>query len=730
MTISIWRYSHLALAVSSVVFILLASITGAILAFQPISEQLAPYKVANLDEVSVAKTVEVFKETYPEVIDIKVDANHFVIASVFTENGDNLEGYFNPVTAEFLGAKLQPSKFFQWVTNFHRSLFLKSVGRFFVGLCSFLLFVIAITGTILIVKRQRGIQQFFAKIVNENFSQYWHVVLGRLSLIPIIIITLTGVYLSLEKFNLLPESKEKHKIDFNTISEIPKRDVSEFELFQNTPLSEVETLEFPFSDDVEDYFTLKLKQEELVVNQYTGEVLSSLKAPMVEVVTNLSMVLHTGRGNTIWAFILGLASINILFFIYSGFDMTLKRRASGLKNKFRREECQYIILVGSENGSTMQYANAFYKQLIEAGEKVFITELNDYTQFPKAEHLIAFTATYGQGEAPTNADKFLEQLKIIKQPNKCRYAVVGFGSLAYPDFCQFAYDIDKAMEVYFERAMEVTTINDKSLEAFHQFVGSWSANVGLTVEIPEGDLVPNRKQTKKIKVVAKTSVSDNLDSTFLLKLKPKKTQKFTSGDLLAIYPKNDYRERLYSIGKVDGNIQLSIKFYEHGLGSNYLNDLLVGDKFKAKIIKNTSFHFPVKAPKVILIANGTGVAPFLGMLHQNKKHRETKLYLGLRTQASFNLYQPQIDALLLQKKLNDFELVLSREAEQCYVQDKLHDNASEIAQTLYNGGVIMLCGSLAMQKGVLGVLESICVEFTHKPLSFYQAQGQLKMDCY
>ncbi|MCB0434087.1 MAG: hypothetical protein KDD18_14235, partial [Mangrovimonas sp.] len=47
-TISIWRYSHLALAVSSFVFIILASLTGIILAFQPISEQIKPYKTVHL----------------------------------------------------------------------------------------------------------------------------------------------------------------------------------------------------------------------------------------------------------------------------------------------------------------------------------------------------------------------------------------------------------------------------------------------------------------------------------------------------------------------------------------------------------------------------------------------------------------------------------------------------------------------------------------------------------
>ena len=52
MTISIWRYSHLALAITASVFILLASVTGIILAFQPISEQLQPYKVEDLKTIS------------------------------------------------------------------------------------------------------------------------------------------------------------------------------------------------------------------------------------------------------------------------------------------------------------------------------------------------------------------------------------------------------------------------------------------------------------------------------------------------------------------------------------------------------------------------------------------------------------------------------------------------------------------------------------------------------
>src|SRR5690606_20547608 len=571
MTISIWRYSHLALAVSSFVFIILASVTGIILAFQPISEQLEPYHVADLDTVTVSQTLQVFKETYPEILEIKVDANKFVSASVFTEEGDNLEGYFNPLTAEYLGETLKPSPFFQWITSFHRSLFLKGVGRFFVGLCSFLLFLIAVSGTVLVIKRQRGLKNFFSRVVNENFSQYWHVVLGRLSLIPIIIITLTGVYLSLEKFNLITVETPVHNIDFETLTDSPARSVDAFEIFQNTKLSQLKSLEFPFSEDVEDYFTLKLKNSEHTINQYTGDVLTEVKSPFVTVLSRLSMSLHTGQGSIVWALILAIASANILFFVYSGFAMTFKRRKTQLKNTVKKAEAEYVLLVGSENGSTLSFANQFQKALLKAGKKAYITELNNYTEFPNMSQMLVFTATYGQGEPPTNSNKFLELLSQTQQQQNFGFSVVGFGSYAYPDFCQFAIDVDKALEQNSQasRLTKLHTINDKSLEAFQQFVKTWSESVQVDLQVDTTVLETQPKHLKTFQVVNKTEVSQQPDNTFLLTLKPEKKATLTSGDLLAVYPENNHRERLYSIGKVNGAIQLSVKHYSNGLGSNF-----------------------------------------------------------------------------------------------------------------------------------------------------------------
>ena len=101
--------------------------------------------------------------------------------------------------------------------------------------------------------------------------------------------------------------------------------------------------------------------------------------------------------------------------------MTLKRRSSRIKNKYKAEESKFILLVGSENGSSLRFANAIHKQLLAHGEKVFLTELNNYSVYPKAEHLIVFTSTHGLGDAPSNASKFISLINKTKQQQKIMF---------------------------------------------------------------------------------------------------------------------------------------------------------------------------------------------------------------------------------------------------------------------------------------------------------------------
>jgi sulfite reductase (NADPH) flavoprotein alpha-component len=442
--------------------------------------------------------------------------------------------------------------------------------------------------------------------------------------------------------------------------------------------------------------------------------------------------LHTGRSNAIWAFVLAVATANILYFIYSGFAMTLQRRASRIKNKYNAAESKFILLTGSENGSTLRFANAIHKQLLAQGYKAFIAELNNFEQYPQAEHLIVFTSTHGLGDPPSNAVKFTDQLSKNPQKQNIKTTVVGFGSYAYPDFCAYAKEIDQllAAQSWTTPFLEMQTVNDKSAQEFVSWVKLWSEKTGIALSTTPSlyNHVPGG--LKKMKVLNKTIVSDT-DQTFLLTLRPPVTVPFTSGDLLAIYPDNDTKERLYSIAKSKENIQLVVKLHPHGLGSGYLYNAKPGNVIKARIMNNNGFHFPKKPTAVAMISNGTGIAPFLGMIEQNKKQSEIHLYCGFRqTTETIAGYRKFANEMMEKNQLKNFQVAFSREEQHYYVMDLIKQDAEFFADLLTRGGTVMICGSLAMQRDVEAVLTSILLSHGPKEFSVYKNNGQILTDCY
>ncbi|MEO1259692.1 MAG: PepSY-associated TM helix domain-containing protein, partial [Bacteroidota bacterium] len=244
--INVWRYSHFILAVSSLFFVFLATATGLILAFEPIQKKVQPFHIEDSGHVPLAQLIDSLLYRYDEIIEISTDENGFVIASVISmdEEADG-EFYINPKNGKKIADIPGRNKFFEFVNNLHRSLFLKTTGRVLIGVTSFLLFLIAVTGLMLFIKRQGGIKHLFSKIVKEKSIQYYHVLTGRLMLIPIAIITLSGVYLSLFRFEIIPEAPSQnitYLINNTGGKRIP---FGEFEIFEKTKIGAVQKLEFP-----------------------------------------------------------------------------------------------------------------------------------------------------------------------------------------------------------------------------------------------------------------------------------------------------------------------------------------------------------------------------------------------------------------------------------------------------------------------------------------------------
>lgn len=730
MTLSIWRYSHLALALFGALFILIASVTGIILAFEPISNQLHPYAIDKAEEVSVAQVIGHLKKNYAEVYAIEIDENGFLKASILDKTGESSTFYINPNTGLKIGELIKKKPFFEFATNLHRSLFLKSTGRFIIGLASLLLCLIAVTGVLLIAKRQGGFKRWFSKVVKEDFNQYAHVILGRYTLIPILIITLTGVFLSLERFAVLPNAEGNHTA-IQSEANFDHTTPEQFEVFKTTHLDNLISLEFPFSSSEDDYFILKRKYKEVYVHQYSGNILSQAEFPLMTSLLDWSIILHTGRGTVVWSIILVLSCIAILYFMYSGFAMTLKRTRGKSKfvNRYTKDNAEYILLTGSETGNTNKFATQFAESLIKASNSVYVDSLNNYDLYPQAKQLIVFTATYGEGDAPSNANLFLTKLQNIEQDRPLDYAVVGFGSLLYPDYCKFAIEVNNVLQKHnqFIQKLPLFKINNQSIEAFKSWSSQWNIINGLNVQLRPRKAATGPNNLKSFKVI--TNSGCNIDNTFKLTLKPQKPLKFESGDLFAIYPKEGESERLYSIGKVDQNIVLSVKKHINGLGSNLLHDLKEKDTIKAKIKHNPNFHFPSYTHEVIMISNGTGIAPFLGMISE-KPEVIKHLFWGGRTQESLSLYSNYIDNASSNGNLSTFNFTFSQQGKQMYVQDIIEEQKDLFCDVLSKKGVVMICGSIAMQNAVLERLGKLTTSRLNKPLSDFEMNDQLQMDCY
>lgn len=97
MTLSIWRYAHLILAITSFIFLSMASITGSILAFNTIKENTSPNRIHNLKDISLAQVLPVLQNKYLEITELEITENSYIKLQGLDEEGNDVEGYINPL---------------------------------------------------------------------------------------------------------------------------------------------------------------------------------------------------------------------------------------------------------------------------------------------------------------------------------------------------------------------------------------------------------------------------------------------------------------------------------------------------------------------------------------------------------------------------------------------------------------------------------------------------------
>ena len=161
----------------------------------------------------------------------------------------------------------------------------------------------------------------------------------------------------------------------------------------------------------------------------------------------------------------------------------------------------------------------------------------------------------------------------------------------------------------------------------------------------------------------------------------------------------------------------------NGICSSYLTQLREGSVVKMNVRPCYRFRLPEKLVKdqfIILIANGTGIAPFRGFLEefQNRKQRLNVLLLfGCRSPEEI-LYENELRYYLHEGYLKQVHIAFSRTVEspnftpfhvyyEKHVQDILEDALNLFFEKIIKGGLIYICGSHQMGSSVTARLQDM-----------------------
>ncbi|MEX0981963.1 MAG: flavodoxin domain-containing protein [Bacteroidales bacterium] len=252
------------------------------------------------------------------------------------------------------------------------------------------------------------------------------------------------------------------------------------------------------------------------------------------------------------------------------------------------------------------------------------------------------------------------------------------------------------------KELEITSISERTLRKYHEKVNN---------KILTSLLETPRELSAYLTCANVLDMLTDFNST-----------SFSISDLEDILPPVRYRQ--YSIASGQKNctsVELTIKpvkylykdSWHEGAASNYLcHTLDIGTSISFRLFRNPDFYLPkVLSLPVIMIANGTGIAPFRAFLQQRETLGligKTWLLFGERCSYSDFYYKEEMVAFQQNGVLEKLNVAFSRDREQkVYVQDIIEEKSDELLNWLQDGAHIYVCGSLKMGKSVMKVLNAM-----------------------
>ena len=415
-------------------------------------------------------------------------------------------------------------------------------------------------------------------------------------------------------------------------------------------------------------------------------------------------------------------------------------------------------------------------------------------QLLEYQQLFVVASTYGDGQGPEKSQGFSQALAVCQeQLHHLNYAVLALGDSAYPKFCAFGHHISNLLADKGAKLIQPVQEIDQGDETV---IGHWWSSMceyfgwqkaaisqsWISATVVNNECV-NKQQTQRLAHDIRLKVASNVcynagdllevltplpHNTIVKKLADLgfsgeervqvKAQELPLSEALTQFEWTSQTARnpqalieklpaltprVYSIASAPNQREIRIFVRQLvknngnvGFSSTALCQSFIDQTFNVAIRAHDSFALPAKGTPIIMIAAGTGIAPFMSFLaqRQNESMGECWLMFGEQYSQIDHYFQQEIHAYLAQGTLNRVDYAFSRDKEWLstnnprYVGDIIEQQQQSLKTWLYEKGAhIYVCGNKkGMGDSVKGVLQNILQnDYTH-----FESTHQLHFDLY
>lgn len=677
--------------------------TGAILSLDPALERTQ----ARPGGGSVAELAAQVVARHPSVERLERRANGVLVASFATPWGYETTRV-DPATGADLGP-WEPSGMMRGIRELHRSLLLDDAGKAMAGAIAAVMAVLGVTGLLLLAGMLGGWRRLGRRVRSSGASR-WHAVIGRAALAGLSVSALTGLWMSLATFGIVSDGGPATPVFPEVVSSASPAPVGTLAALRQVRLEDLRRLTWPAAGDPADLFGLETANGAGYVNQVNGALLNWQTQSPAQTVWEWAYRLHTGQGLWWFGLVLGVSAAAAPVLAGTGGWIWWKRRAARPRiiSAASMAKAEIVILAGSEGGATWGFAATLARALTEAGRKVHLGAMNDAGPMSAARALILLTATYGDGAAPASAARFLSR---VGQLYRVPVAVLGFGDRSFTAYCGFAETVSARLaDAGWQELLPFSRINRQSVRDFALWGEALGEALGLSLKLNHRVAFP---EPVSLKLVQRRTFGHAVGApSAILRFVPAcnaRLPRFQAGDLLGVVAPGADVPRFYSLGSArrDGFIEIAVRRMPRGLCSGYLYGLAPGEEIRAFVRPSPGFRAAKGRAPVILVVAGCGIAPAIGLLRHMRSGRPSVLYFGIRDPESDFLYRQETDAMLTEGRLSRRVMAFSRAGQGTRVQDRLGENADELARQIQAGGQVLVCGSAGMGRDVARTFEAI-----------------------